>query len=135
MRIRTYVTENATWTTVRGLMLGHAPGPLPGEDEGPYADDLVRDDFSIEHGPVSLCHWDDPYASWLPVLAPVRAIARRRHWTAGLRARLKLDPAHPTECRPAYGWAEFVRIDLTVYVLLALLFAGGALFVATGKRR
>jgi len=116
-------------------MLGHSPGGIAGDDDIALDDDVVRDDFSVDHGAVSLCHWDDLYASWMPWLAHARAVARARHWRPGLRVRLKLDPALPGSCRPAYGWAEFVRLELTGYALLALLFAFGALFLRLARRQ
>jgi hypothetical protein len=101
-------------------------------DDVLYGDDRVVDEFSVDRGPASLCRWTDPYAEAVPSLARVRAVARARHWRPGTRVRLKIDPADAARCRPAYGWAEFVRLDLTGYIFLVLLFAGGALYVRMG---
>ena len=115
-------------------MLGHAPGGIAGDDEVALDEEVVRDDFSVERGAVSLCHWDDVYARWVPALSHARAAARARRWRPGVRVRLKLDPSLPGSCRPAYGWPEFVRLELTGYVLLMLLFALGALFLRLARR-
>lgn len=127
---RLYRRENARWLTAHGLMLGR-PGPTSAMndlgDEG-----RVIDEFSVERGPASLCRWTDSYADAVPSLARVRAIARAKRWRPGTRVRLKIDPADTTRCRPAYGWAEFVRLDLTGYVFLVLLFGLGALYVRLG---
>ena len=126
VHVRGYLHENATWLNVHGLLLGHPAAASVSED------DRVIDEFSVDRGPASLCRWTDPYAEAVPSLARVRAVARARHWRPGTRVRLKIDPADAARCRPAYGWAEFVRLDLTGYIFLFLLFAGGALYVRMG---
>jgi len=133
-RTLVYVHETTSWTTAHGLMLGHSLGGVAGDDEIALDDEVVRDDFSVDHGSISLCHWDDLYAAWLPAIGHVRAVARARHWRPGIRVRLKLDPTQPGVCRPAYGWAEYVRLELTGYVLLMLLFGCGALFIRLAPR-
>jgi hypothetical protein len=133
VHVRSYLHENATWLNAHGLLLGHpaVAAPVTGDDVL-YGDDRVVDEFSVDRGPASLCRWTDPYAEAVPSLARVRAVARARHWRPGTRVRLKIDPADAARCRPAYGWAEFVRLDLTGYIFLVLLFAGGALYVRMG---
>ncbi len=132
MHVRGYLNENATWLNVHGLLLGHPATSSATEDDVLYADDRVVDEFSVDRGPASLCRWTDPYAEAVPSLARVRSVARARHWRPGTRVRLKIDPTDAARCRPAYGWAEFIRLDLTGYIFLVLLFAGGALYVRMG---
>ena len=117
---------------MHGLLLGHPATSSSTADDVLYGDDRVVDEFSVDRGPASLCRWTDPYAEAVPSLARVRAVARARHWRPGTRVRLKIDPEDAARCRPAYGWAEFIRLDLTGYVLLVFLFAGGALYVRMG---
>jgi hypothetical protein len=127
-----YLRENATWLNVHGLYLGRPVVAVEDLVSRLCRDDRVVDEFSVDGGPASLCRWTDVYADAIPSLARVRAVARARHWRPGTRVRLKVDPADAARCRPAYGWAEFTRLDLTGYVFLFLLFAGGALYVRMG---
>jgi hypothetical protein len=127
--VRLYMHENSTWLTAHGLLLG--PPVLagsPGEDYAVTTDQVI-DEFLIDRGPATICRWVDAYAEAVPSLARVRAIARAKRWRPGTRVRLKINPTNVSRCRPAYGWAEFVRLDLTGYVFLVLLFGVGALYV------
>jgi hypothetical protein len=132
LHVVAYLHENATWLNAHGLFLGRPVVAAQTAEDMLYGDDRVVDEFSVDGGPASLCRWTDVYANALPSLARVRAVARARHWRPGTRVRLKVDPADAARCRPAYGWAEFIRLDLTGYVFLFLLFTGGALYVRMG---
>jgi hypothetical protein len=46
-----------------------------------------------------------------------------------MRVRIRIDPQDPSRCRPAYGWPEAFRLELTFGVLLALFLGGAALFL------
>jgi hypothetical protein len=127
-----YARTQRDWLPGRGLATARLVLPAGAADAGRPA---LRDEFLYEReGRSQLCHWDDALVAYLPWLARTRAAARDRRWHVGMRPRLRIDPADPARCRPAYGWPEAVRLDLTAGLLLGLLLAGGAVFLALMPR-
>jgi hypothetical protein len=128
-----YARTQRDWLPGRGLATARLVLPAGGGLDAGRA--VLRDEFVYERESRSqLCHWDDALVSYLPWLARTRAAARDRRWHVGLRPRLRIDPADPARCRPAYGWPEELRLDLTAGLLLGLLLTGGAVFLALTPR-
>jgi hypothetical protein len=128
-----YARTQRDWLPGRGLATARLVLPAGAAADAGRA--VLRDEFVYEReGRNQLCHWDDTLASYLPWLARTRAAARDRRWHVGMRPRLRIDPADPARCRPAYGWPEAVRLDLIAGILLGLLLAGGAVFLALTPR-
>jgi hypothetical protein len=124
-----YRRSQADWISARGLISAREFVINKGGDSAQLSQGL-RDELTYEKsGALYTCHWDDRYAPYSDWLARARAQARASHWRIGMRVRIRIDPQDPSRCRPAYGWPEAFRLELSFGVLLALFLGGTALFV------
>jgi hypothetical protein len=122
-----YVRIQSDWPVARGVLSGRI---LQGSADRA----VLVDAFEYEKdGAAQKCLWEDPWVAAIPLIQRARMAARERRWHPGVRTRLKLDP-DGEHCRPAYGWPEAVRLELTGPLMLSLFFALGALFVWLAPR-
>ena len=124
-----YRRSQADWIAARGLISAREYVINTGGDSAELSLGL-RDELTYEKSGVLLtCHWDDRYAPYAAWLTRARAQVRASHWRIGMRVRIRIDPDDPSRCRPAYGWPEELRLELTFGILLALFLGGTALFI------